>query len=835
MANVNGREIDLLPTKGMKEEAQRYRDWKADGKAGGTEVAARRATQILSGDELSPETVIAMSAWHARHSVDAEAEGYKAGEEGFPSPGRVAAAAWGGPPGKTWSDAKAKAIKNAQERSMKRAEPGSLSRGDMVSWNSSGGRARGKITRIETDGTIDIPDSSFTVTGTEDDPAALIQVYRDDEPTDRYVGHKFSTLTKERSANPAHKIEPVLNERMGDLLLHRGQFVPSSANTEDRTVEVTWTTGAPVLRRGAGGSYYEELALGEAVNMERLNSGAPLLNSHRASSLSDVVGVVERAWFENEEGRALVRFSDREDVEPIWRDVSQGIVRNISVGYTVEKYERIDSRKEGEPHTLRATSWSPHELSLVPIPADHAAQVRDMEMLGELNTDKEPIQMDETREMDAAPVEVASAPAPVDNTQAIRAAVEADRQRAQEIRSCFRAAGLDGAKAEELVNAGTSIEEARKQAIDALAAQQAAAPTIQHVAVTEDASDKRQACLEAALEARLGHREWDDAASAERSMSLMDLARHQCERRGLNLTGMSKSEIAYRAMHSTSDFPLLLSNIARKSLMAGYDAEEQTWRPLARQRNLPDFKSSTELMVAGQLIPEEIAEGGEYKAATIKEADTSWNLKTYAKKIKVTRQLIINDDLDALGRIPGMIGRGMSLLESNVMWNLLTSNPTMGEDGVALFHADHDNQGTGAIGETALSDARQALRTQSDLAGNRVNLRPRYLVVPTALETAAQKQLTSVVANTTGDVNIFAGSLGIIVEPRLDDASSTVYYVTADPAQVNMLVYGYLEGEAGPQVYTEDERDPDGTCIYARLDFGASVLDHRGFYKSTGV
>ena len=318
-------------------------------------------------------------------------------------------------------------------------------------------------------------------------------------------------------------------------------------------------------------------------------------------------------------------------------------------------------------------------------------------------------------------------------------------------------------------------------------------------------------------------------------MSLIDLARHNVERRGLNLQGMSKSEIAYRAMHSTSDFPLLLSNIARKTLMAGYEAEEQTWRPLARQRNLPDFKQSTELMVAGQLIPEEILEGGEYKAATIKEADQSWNLKTYAKKIKVTRQLIINDDLDALGRIPQMIGRGMSLLESNVMWALLTGNPTMGEDGKALFHADHDNTGAGAIGETALSDARQALRTQTDLAGNRVNLRPRYLVVPTALETAAQKQLTSVVANTTGDVNIFAGSLGIIVEPRLDDASSTVYYVTADPAQVNMMVYGYLEGESGPQVYTEDERDPDGTCIYARLDFGASVLDHRGFYKSTGV
>ena len=641
----------------------------------------------------------------------------------------------------------------------------------------------------------------------------------------------MSTPTKERTANLDHKIEPVLHERMGELLLTRAQFVPSSIDTEARTVEVVWTTGAPVLRRGAGGSYFEELRLGDAANLERLNNGAPLLNSHRAGSLADVVGVVERAWTDDDEGRAVVRFSDREDVEPIWRDVSSGIIRNISVGYTVEQFERIDAEREGEPHTLRATSWTPHELSLVPIPADAGATVR---LADTLNEKKEPIQMDETRELEnAAPVEVAGAP--VDNTEAIRAAVEADRKRAADIRHCYRAAGLEAEQAEALVNNGTSIEDARKFAIEALAAKQAEAPTVQHVAVTEDASDKRQACLEAALEARLGHREWDDMAKAERSMSLLDLARHQIERRGLNLAGMSKSEIAYRAMHSTSDFPLLLSNIARKSLMAGYDAEEQTWRPLARQRNLPDFKAATELMVAGQIVPEELAEGGEYRSATIKEADQSWNLKTYAKKIKVTRQLIINDDLDALGRIPGMIGRGMSLLESNVMWALLTSNPAMGEDGVALFHADHDNLGSGVIAEAALSDARQALRTQTDLAGNRVNLRPRYLVVPTALETTAQKQLTAVVANTTGDVNIFAGSLGIIVEPRLDDDSATAYYVTADPNQVNMLTYGYLEGEAGPQVYTEDERDPDGTCIYARLDFGASVLDHRGFYKSTGV
>ena len=74
MAVINGTEINLMPTKGMREEAQRYRDWKAEGEAGGTEVARRRATQILSGNELSPQVVIEMSAWHARHAVDQEAE-----------------------------------------------------------------------------------------------------------------------------------------------------------------------------------------------------------------------------------------------------------------------------------------------------------------------------------------------------------------------------------------------------------------------------------------------------------------------------------------------------------------------------------------------------------------------------------------------------------------------------------------------------------------------------------------------------------------------------------------------------------------------------------------
>jgi hypothetical protein len=76
----------------------------------------------------------------------------------------------------------------------------SVKRGDSVSWNSSGGTARGKVTKVITSGEEQVPGSSFKITGTPDDPGALIRVYREQDgkykPTDTIVGHKVKTLTK---------------------------------------------------------------------------------------------------------------------------------------------------------------------------------------------------------------------------------------------------------------------------------------------------------------------------------------------------------------------------------------------------------------------------------------------------------------------------------------------------------------------------------------------------------------------------------------------------------------------------------------------------------------
>lgn len=184
-------DINFKPTAGMAEEAQRGLDWRKEFGRGGTNVGSTRASQLIKRENLSPDTVKRMYSFFSRHEVDKQAEGFKQGEKGYPSAGRIAWALWGGDAGFSWSKKK-----RDQIEAESKAEPDALEVGDMVSWNSSGGRARGKIKRILRTGSANIPDSDFTINATEDNPAALITVYQGGEPSDVTVGHRFSALTK---------------------------------------------------------------------------------------------------------------------------------------------------------------------------------------------------------------------------------------------------------------------------------------------------------------------------------------------------------------------------------------------------------------------------------------------------------------------------------------------------------------------------------------------------------------------------------------------------------------------------------------------------------------
>jgi hypothetical protein len=213
------------PTSGMKAAARRAIKWKEDGKAkgAGTPVGWGRARDIVAGRSMSLSVVKRMYSFFSRHEVDKKGKGFYDGPD-FPSKGRVMWDAWGGDAGYSWSrkiaereskksdslfdwgsvqDLKAAkqaktdawfAMRSEQSELDFVEKADSVRVGQMVSWNSSGGTARGKVKRIIRNGSYKVPGTDVTVTGTPEEPAAVITLYRNGKPTDTIVAHKVKTL-----------------------------------------------------------------------------------------------------------------------------------------------------------------------------------------------------------------------------------------------------------------------------------------------------------------------------------------------------------------------------------------------------------------------------------------------------------------------------------------------------------------------------------------------------------------------------------------------------------------------------------------------------------------
>jgi hypothetical protein len=259
-------------------------------------------------------------------------------------------------------------------------------------------------------------------------------------------------------------------------LYTRAALQPATYKADDRTVEMTWSAGARTLRVSAfEGPITEELSMDPMhIRMDRLQSGAPLLKDHDMTSIESVIGVVERAWIANGEGRAVVRFADDPAVEPILAKVQSGILRNISVGYRVHKYEIQEPKSRGELPLFRAVDWEPMELSIVPVPADPSAQIRSQDSLhsvilttrGNAMSDPEnQVPAEEAQAPEVKDVETrAETPEPVkviDAGEIATRAVQAERERVFAIRDAVRLAKLDDSIADEMIRAGKSFDQCR--------------------------------------------------------------------------------------------------------------------------------------------------------------------------------------------------------------------------------------------------------------------------------------------------------------------------------------------------------------------------------------
>lgn len=281
----------------------------------------------------------------------------------------------------------------------------------------------------------------------------------------------------------------------------------------------------------------------------------------------------------------------------------------------------------------------------------------------------------------------------------------------QQIRSLAEVAGFTRGWAEDRIDENMTLEDARTAAREALQTRSRNTPRIRVVDSGPSPVETRNARTEA-LTVRMNGGMPSDSARPYMGESLRDMARASAEAAGISTRGMDPDELFRAAMHTTSDFPQLLTGAGNRTLMTAYQAAQSPLKALARQTTMADFRTGTRLKLSDIGLLEKVSESGEIKSTTRGEAAESYALDTYGTMFALSRKALINDDLGAFRDWGATAGRMAAETEANLLHKLLVSNPTMGEDSKKLFHADHGNLAAAgsALDVAALSAARLAMR-----------------------------------------------------------------------------------------------------------------------------
>lgn len=607
-------------------------------------------------------------------------------------------------------------------------------------------------------------------------------------------------------------------------------------DTDSRTVELSFSSETPY-----GRWFGDEILCHdeECINLERFNNGlGTVLFNHDRDA---VVGHIEKVWLEDNRGKALVRFDTDEQSETIFQKVQSGTLQGVSVGYTINRYEVLEDkdtkstngRFSGPAYVV--TDWEPLEISIVSVPADPTVGVgRSAEEIHtSIDTQEDNTRMDQEKNLEVQ--EVKSAPVETGLTQAdLQKAMEQERKRTSEITAMFRDFDVEGA--DEAIVLGKSVEEAREMVMDQLRARNKGVS----VTMGEAESDKFRAAAQDAVLMAAGIPVADAAPGAQelRGYSMIEMARESLRREsGSTVNFGDNMELARAAINSTSTFPAIMSNLANKSVMVGFNEAETTYQIWAGKGSNRDFKEAARVALSEAGTLELVPEGGQFKQDSFGEASARTKVATYGKLFSLTRQAIINDDLGLFSKIATKYGSAAKRLVNKMVYAQLTGNVKM-QDNVALFDSKHGNvAATGeALSVKAIAKAITAMRRQKGIQGEAtLNITPKYLVVPPELEMTAYQIVNSTAAVdgvNSGVANPYKGRFIVVADAELTDPDA--WYLVADATQHDTIEVTYLNGVETPRLETRQGFDVDGIEYKVAFDCGVSALDFRGVYKNAG-
>jgi len=431
-------------------------------------------------------------------------------------------------------------------------------------------------------------------------------------------------------------------------------------------------------------------------------------------------------------------------------------------------------------------------------------------------------------------------------------AVTAERERVNAIRSL----GGDDVPAEVIersITEGRTLNEARTEVLSAIRQNR---PSVGSPAIHIQSGEMTRMLLEDAMLTRAGQEaiiledkktgeQRAEEARKHHDISMFDVCRHALMLDGGNVpTGRDET---IRAAFSTASLPIILGNIANKSLLKGYTSVPATWQKWCSIGSVSDFKEVTGARLTDTGALEKVPNSGEVKYGAALEEYEKYSVATYAKNFGVTRQNIINDDLRVITRIPQAMGAKAGRKAGDLVYAHLLANGAM-TDTVALFHATHKNLNiTATLAKATLATCVTAFAKQTDKEGQPINVEPKILLVPPDLRVTALELVKPgviVITGSTDAVRPAYNALGdlnieVVSEPRLSNIlysgySTTTWFMIGDPNIVDTIVVAFLNGQQTPTI-ERFNAGPDVMGIIFRMfiDVGCKSLDHRGMQKNT--
>jgi hypothetical protein len=860
--------IDFKPPAGVRAEAKKGLEWRDEHNRGGTMVGVARARDLSNGKNISADTAKRMNSYFARHAVDKKGKGWSPGEDGFPSAGRIAWALWGGDAGEAWAGKLVRQIEAADKK--ERSLP--VKPKQIKSWKSDELPPQKMILRMVSvrAETANAETKSVEVVVASENPIERYDAERDSVIREILLmdGVEFRTDRMQLPIVDSHDRSTVRNvlgsvrniRKEGTQLVGDATFArdSDSQSAYEKLLDGHLTdfsiTATPKqitsVRRGETYSLRGEIIEGPADIVTRWMPTDASLVAAGADETSTVRDL-RRSYFIN--GDDLMKRALTEEMKAML--VAKGMPEQI------EDPEQALTWVVGM--MTEAAAESP-EIEMENKPMENAMAAEDEMKKMEHPEKKMAEGMDQEEEI----------------KQTVQRALKEDSKRRKEIVALCSAANIERSFAEQLCDTGVSLDIARTQILEkVLMTNQplGASSGRERIEVTRSSDDKFNEAIRDGLISRafrgagLRTSPFAGGKPAEGSeefkhFGLMRMAEKILQRQGVNTDRMSNRDIALAALgspavcnrfnierssyHTTGSFSNLLLDAANKTLLTAYEEAPTTYQLWSRTAPaVADFKTVNRIRFSEAPDLEVVPETKPYKQGVMTDSKESYKVEKYGAIFTVSWETVVNDDLDAISRIPAMHGNAARRKVNKVVYNVLTSNPTMG-DGFSLFSASHASgtnfaNASAAPSVTTLNTAFRDMMKQKGLTSDAIiNVNPRYLIVPVSVAAGALQLVGSLAdpaaggSSTTGNsntLNIYGPNgvrpLQVIVEPVLEAYSTTGWFLAADYASVDTVEVSFLQGEESPVLENEWDFNTDCYKYKVRQTFGVAAIDWRGLYK----